>query len=407
MTQYTEPTYNRATFDQDSRSVQILARILAKAQNGSLTLISPSGDASTFRGPKEGPEVTLHLKSTKAVRRYIFGGAVGFAEAYLEGEWECSDLTELLRYAVMNKKAFEAHFKGNWAVVLLANVMKYLRRNNKSGSKKNIHAHYDLGNGFYELWLDPTMTYSSALFDHQNEDLTAAQYRKYDKICENILAAPDKQILEIGSGWGGFARHCAKTRGSHVTTVTISQEQFDHTSRLVQQEGLNEQIDVRLMDYRDIQGKFDGIASIEMFEAVGEAYWADYFNKLKSSLTPEGRASLQIITIAEADYPRYKTGMDFIQRYIFPGGFLPSPSALTNAVNASGLEVERTHTFGQSYAETLRRWRDSFEEAWPRIEPMGFDDRFRRMWRYYLAYCEAGFSENSIDVGHYTLKHSG
>ena len=271
-------------------------------------------------------------------------------------------------------------------------------RNSKTGSRRNIARHYDLGNAFYREWLDPTMTYSSAAFGHETETLEAAQARKYDLLLDRLDARPGDKVLEIGCGWGGFAEHAARTRGCKVTGITISRAQHDFARERIQRQGLNEQVEIRLQDYRDTRERFDRIASIEMFEAVGESYWPIFFETLRDRLVEGGRAAMQVITIADRHFDYYRGRPDFIQRYIFPGGMLPSPRAFTQESERAGLTVERMEGFGPCYARTLAEWNRRFQGAWHRLEPLGYDARFKRMWEYYLAYCEAGFRAGTIDV---------
>jgi cyclopropane-fatty-acyl-phospholipid synthase len=278
--------------------------------------------------------------------------------------------------------------------------------NTRRGSRRNIAAHYDLGNAFYSQWLDPTMTYSSGVFERADMSLEEAQRNKWRKLAETLDLKPDHRVLEIGCGWAGFAIFAAQEYGCKVTGITLSQEQLAYARKTVEKAGLSDRIDIQLIDYRDVKGEFDRIASIEMFEAVGEEHWPAYFNVVRERLKPGGIAGLQIITIDEARFETYRTTPDFIQLYIFPGGMLPSPTALQAAATHQGLGFETVRTFALSYAETLRRWRERFEDCWPSISTMGFDERFKRMWEYYLASCEGGFRAGAIDVGQFRLTRS-
>jgi cyclopropane-fatty-acyl-phospholipid synthase len=273
-----------------------------------------------------------------------------------------------------------------------------LNRNSRKGSKKNIHAHYDLGNAFYNLWLDPGMTYSSALYTQPNQPLEAAQTAKYAALAEAIGVQSSHEVLEIGCGWGGFAEFVGREVGAKVQAITISQAQHDYAKRRVFEQGLAERVDIRLIDYRDVEGRFDRIASIEMFEAVGEAYWPTYFGKIGDLLQPGGRAGLQIITIADQLFDGYRSRPDFIQRYIFPGGMLPSENRLKAETDAAGLSWSGVRRFSHDYARTLRAWADAFDQRWDDVRRLGFDERFRRLWLYYLGYCEAGFRTGRTDV---------
>jgi cyclopropane-fatty-acyl-phospholipid synthase len=285
---------------------------------------------------------------------------------------------------------------------LLYTVKHRLHRNTREGAKRNIQAHYDLGNAFYREWLDPTMTYSSALFE-SGMTLEEAQRNKWRRIAEELGLKPGDHILEIGCGWGGFAIFAAREYGAQVTGLTLSQEQYEFARAAVARESLGNLVDIRLQDYRDVQGSFDRIVSIEMFEAIGEKQWRQYFDVCRERLKPGGMAALQIITIADERFDAYRRNPDFIQLYIFPGGMLPSPSVLDASARSAGLGIETMRTFAQSYAETLKEWRARFDDAWPRIAPLGFDERFKRMWDYYLAYCEGGFRAGAIDVAQFKL----
>jgi cyclopropane-fatty-acyl-phospholipid synthase len=291
--------------------------------------------------------------------------------------------------------------------IQFAASMMALPSNSRTGSKKNIHAHYDLGNAFYEAWLDRTMTYSSARFDSASEPLEAAQTRKYADLARAMDLKPGMRVLEIGCGWGGFAEYAAREVGAHVTGVTISQEQHDFARQRLFNAGLSERTDIRLIDYRDVEGTFDRVASIEMFEAVGKEYWGAYFDKVRQVLVPGGRAGLQIITIQDELFDEYNARVDFIQKYIFPGGMLPSEARLQPVVEAAGLRWDAVDRFGVDYADTLSRWDQRFQAAWADIRKMGgFDERFRRLWRFYLAYCEAGFRSRRTDVIQLALTRS-
>jgi cyclopropane-fatty-acyl-phospholipid synthase len=295
-------------------------------------------------------------------------------------------------------------YPGQKLVQLYERLRFWLQRNHRTQARKNISHHYDLGNDFYGLWLDDTMTYSSALFSTGQESLEAAQTAKYKLMVDEMGAQPGDHILEIGCGWGGFAEYAAKERGLRVTCLTISTEQFKFARNRIEKAGLSEMVDFKLQDYRDETGTYDGIVSIEMFEAVGEKYWPTYFSKVKDRLKPGKRATLQIITVADHRWEVYRNEVDFIQKYIFPGGMLPSPGALRDQVGRAGLGFEKSIGFGQSYAITLKRWHDTFNEKWDQIGAMGFDDRFRRMWNYYLTSCAAAFSTSNCDVLQITVK---
>ena len=366
---------------------------------GQLAVTMPDGSRQTFAGPLDGPNAELWIMNPSVfMRRVATGGATGFAEAYMNGDFDTPDLSRLLELSARNLESWEEMLSGNRIYRSAKRLYHLMRPNTKGGSKKNIAYHYDLGNAFYETWLDPTMTYSSAVFDTPDVSLEDAQSAKYREIAKAAGIGPEDHVLEIGCGWGGFAEYAAKEIGAKVTGITISEEQFAFASARIQKAGLNDKVEIRRQDYRDTHGRFDRVASIEMFEAVGEKYWPVYFDKVKENLVDGGRAALQIITIADAFYDRYRQGADFIQRYIFPGGMLPSPNALTQVTEARGLKIVGDKGYGQDYAATLAAWHERFNQAWPAISQQGFDERFQRMWKYYLSYCEAGFKTGRIDV---------
>ncbi|MBI1684362.1 SAM-dependent methyltransferase [Caulobacter hibisci] len=366
---------------------------------GSLTFVLPTGQPLRIDGKTPGPDAVIRVHDYRFIRRAFASGDIGFAEGYMAGEWETPDLSAVLTAFALNFDKLSALVRGN-PLMRLANLLFHrTNRNDREGSKRNIHAHYDLGNAFYSQWLDPTMTYSSALYDRDpNARLEAAQARKYEALAQSIGLTPDKHVLEIGCGWGGFVEYAAKKVGARVTAVTISKAQHDFARRRLFALGLADKVDIRLMDYRDVEGRFDGVASIEMFEAVGEEYWPTYFDKVHDLLAPSGRAGLQIITIRDELFAHYRKQTDFIQRYVFPGGMLPSETRLKQETDRAGLSWENVRRFGQDYADTLADWNRRFETAWDDIRPLGFDERFRRLWKFYLAYCEAGFRTERTNV---------
>jgi cyclopropane-fatty-acyl-phospholipid synthase len=380
------------------RSMRILLGIAGRIVAGSVTIRMPDGRRYRVTGPKPGPEADLTVRRPRMVSRLIFGGSVGFGTSYMDGDWETSDLAALLILAAVNEEEFGTLHMGARAVTTLRRILHRYNDNTRRGSRRNIAHHYDLGNDFYSRWLDPSMTYSSAVFDRDDTDLQAAQEAKYRKLAEKLALAPDQRVLEIGCGWGGFAEVAARDFGARVTAITVSREQLEFAQARIHKAGLADRVDARFVDYRDIEGRFDKIASIEMFEAVGERHWPTYFGKVRDCLEPGGRAALQIITIADRWFDSYRRGVDFIQRYIFPGGMLPSMTALAQHCERAGLAIERSDFYGQHYARTLAEWNRRFQAAWHELEPMGFDHRFKRMWEFYLAYCEAGFRAGSIDV---------
>ncbi len=387
-------------------SFRLAGMMVLRAKRGTIRFDLPDGRRVLFDHGQKGPNAVVEVHSYDFAKRAIAGGDVGFAESYMDQQWSTPDLTSVLEFFSENFEAAGQLAVGGFMVRMNNMVRHIFNRNSKSGSKRNIEAHYDLGNEFYELWLDDTMTYSSALYSQPSMSLEEAQTAKYARIADEMDLSEGKSVLEIGCGWGGFAEYAAKHRGADVTCLTISPSQREWAMARMQREGLSEKVEIRLEDYRDHEGRYDGVASIEMFEAVGESYWPSYFAKVAESLKDGAKAALQIITIQDELFPRYRKRADFIQRYIFPGGMLPSELALQDQVLTAGLRIENTHYFGPDYAKTLRLWAKDFEEKWAQIEPLGFDERFRRMWRFYLSYCEAGFDNGRINVGHFTLSRA-
>lgn len=384
--------------------LRLAFRLLTRLQYGNLDLTLPDGRRYRFEGQEDGPHAVMELRDEKVARRFFTGGDLGAAEAFLEGMWTTPDITAFLQLVERNKHALQRHRHGFALLKFAARLRHLARRNSKAGSRRNIEYHYDLGNQFYRRWLDPSMTYSSAHFSHPGQSLREAQENKYRVLAERIDLKPEHELLEIGCGWGGFAEFAAREIGCHVTGITISKEQLAFARERIEKAGLSDRVEIRYQDYRDVTEKYDRIASIEMFEAVGEEYWPSYFGTLHRCLKPGGVVGLQIITINDVSFTTYRKRADFIQRYIFPGGMLPSPSALRDQVTKAGLTWVGNFDFGLHYAETLKQWRERFVNAWPDIQPLGFDDRFRRMWEFYLCYCEAGFRTGNIDVTQVTLE---
>ncbi len=359
----------------------------------------PDGRKLVFSGAEEKDAKALIIVRDFAFAwRSILGGDIGFYESYADGQWETPDLADVLYLFARNADYVQEAFHGAFLFDWLNNVRHALNKNTRTGARRNIMAHYDLGNAFYAQWLDPTMTYSSARFHQPDADLSTAQETKYRTLAESIDLKPDETVLEIGSGWGGFAVHAARERGAKVTGLTLSPSQLEYAKKRAFEEGLAERVNFRLQDYRDVEERFDKIASIEMFEAVGKEYWPAYFDKVRDALKPGGAAGLQIITIADRFYENYQRSTDFIQRYVFPGGALPSPAVLKDLSDRAGLTVRSVAEFGQDYARTLGEWHQRFINAWDDIAPLGFDDRFKKLWKFYLAYCEAGFRAGTTDV---------
>ena len=380
----------------------ILARVCAGLRCGSLTVTLPSGRVISHRAPVPGPDAALVLHRWRALRRLAFGGDIAFAESFIDGDWSSADVTSLLELAARNIEALDHAMRGTRITRLLNRLLHRLHANTRAGSRRNIVAHYDLGNAFYAKWLDTGMSYSSALYPSRELTLEQAQTAKQDRVLELLRLAPGQNVLEIGIGWGGLAERMARA-GATVTGLTLSPAQLEFArARLA---GLP--VTAELRDYRDEVGKYDRIVSIEMLEAVGEAFWPSYFARLRQCLAPTGAAVLQVITICEARFEQYRATADFIQRHVFPGGMLPSPSALRAQIANAGLKVSLCESFGLDYARTLAEWRHRFELAWPEIAAMGFPPRFRRLWHYYLCYCEAGFRAGVLDVGLWRLEHAG
>ena len=380
-----------------ARDTRTVFGMLKNLSGGLLEVRLPDGSSALFGDGEAG--VTLHVHDEEMFSRVLARGDIGLAEAYLDGQWDSSDITQLLTLLAGNRPALKSALYGSWRRLLAARIRHWLNRNSRTGSKRNIMAHYDLGNDFYRLWLDPTMSYSAAIYeDGQDGSLASAQAAKYQRILDRLQAASGERVLEIGCGWGGFAEMAAQA-SLKVTGLTLSPAQLDWARKRVPQ------ADLRLQDYRDTTEKFDHVVSIEMFEAVGEQWWPSYFKTVAGTLKSGGKAVIQSITIADELFPAYRKGTDFIQQYIFPGGMLPSRSAFRRAAFKAGLEVKDEYAFGLDYARTLAEWRQSFEANWPEIQKQGFDETFRRLWRLYLCYCEAGFKAGNIDVVQFELAH--
>jgi len=385
---------------------RLVERLIPPLAVGTLRIVLPNGGIVQRIGAESGPEATLRLHRWRGLARLLVGGDIGFGEAFVAGDWSSPDLVELLRLAARNLGALDARLRGSPLLRVAARLRHLAHRNSKAGSKRNIVAHYDLGNDFYRRWLDDTMLYSSALWRDGATTLEAAQAAKLGRIRDLLALEGGERVLEIGCGWGALAAHLAEAAGAHVTGLTLSPAQHAWARAVASEAGVADRVDLRIEDYRDVEGAYDRIVSIEMFEAVGEAWWPTYFETVANRLRPGGRAVLQVITIAEERFEGYRRDTDFIQHHVFPGGFLPAPSAFRAAAARAGLEVAQEETFGLSYAETLAEWRRRFHAAWGDIAELGFDDRFRRLWDYYLAYCEAGFREATIDVGLFVLVHA-
>ncbi|WP_238365419.1 SAM-dependent methyltransferase [Mesobacterium pallidum] len=382
------------------------AQVFAMAkdmEHGRLDLVLPDGRRFRAEGKNPGPVAELVVHDPDIFARLIREGDLGFCEAYLDGGWSTPDLQAFMDLLHAGNDEIYDGFPGMGLLRAYEKVRFWMNRNTRKQARRNISAHYDLGNRFYGLWLDDTMTYSSALFETGQESLEKAQIAKYASMVDQMGVKPGDHVLEIGCGWGGFAEYAAKERGLRVTGLTISREQFNYAQERIEKAGVSDLVTFKLQDYRDETGTYDGIASIEMFEAVGEKYWPVYFDTLRQRLKPGRQATLQIITVQDRRWEVYKRGVDFIQKYIFPGGMLPSPSALRAEVERAGLNVVRSIEFGPSYSQTLRRWHDVFNDKWDEVARLGFDDRFRRMWNFYLTSCAGAFEGGNCDVTQITV----
>ncbi|MCO4054740.1 MAG: class I SAM-dependent methyltransferase [Bosea sp.] len=369
-----------------------------RIERGSLTVILPGGARYLFQGQQRGCDAVFQINDFAFARRLATGGDIGFAEAYLRGEWETPNLAHFLELFATNYTAIQTMLDGKPLARLWQIIRHFLNRNTRAGSRKNIYAHYDLGNSFYSSWLDQSMTYSSGIYAPGDNDLSSAQARKYRELACETGIGPSDHVLEIGCGWGGFAEFAAREIGCRVTGLTISRAQHDFAVARIAAAGLSDKVTIKLQDYRDETGTYDRIASIEMFEAVGEQFWPIYFQQVRDRLRDGGTAGLQVITIRDESFQYYKREMDFIRAYIFPGGMLPTLSHMRDLGQRFNVPMVNQRAFGLDYAQTLSDWRDRFRAAWPNLMPLGFDERFRRMWEYYLAYCEAGFRSGNIDV---------
>ena len=378
--------------------------LVGKLNSGRVDFILPDGRRFRAEGSKPGPVAEVTINNPDVFARLVREGDLGFCDAYLDGWWTTPDLQAFMDFIHADNDDMYDGFPGMALVRAWEKARFWFQSNTKRQALKNISYHYDLGNDFYSLWLDDTMTYSSALFNTSQESLEKAQIAKYASMVDQMGVKPGDHVLEIGCGWGGFAEYAAKERGLKVTGLTISKEQLEYAQKRIKSKGLSDKVNLKLQDYRDETGVYDGVASIEMFEAVGEKYWPAYFDKIKQCLKPGKQATLQIITIQDARWEVYRKSVDFIQKYIFPGGMLPSPSVLRKEVHKAGLSVQHSIEFGKSYSQTLRRWFEVFNNKWDNISAMGFDDRFRRMWNFYLTSCAATFESGNCDVTQITLQ---
>lgn len=373
-------------------------------KRGRLDFVLDDGRVFRAMGGTSGPMAELRVHDDDTFARLVREGDLGFCDAYIDGGWSTPNLQDFLDFLQADNDVLYDGFPGMIFVRMYERMRHWANRNTKEQAKKNISYHYDLGNDFYALWLDKSMTYSSALFETGQENLEKAQELKYASMVDQMGSQPGDHVLEIGCGWGGFAEYAAKKRGLSVTCLTISEEQLNFAKERIEKAGFSDRVTFKLQDYRDETGQYDGIASIEMFEAVGEKYWPVYFDTVRERLRPGRNATLQIITLTEERFETYRKGVDFIQKYIFPGGMLPSPNALKNEVARAGLEFVRSVEFGESYSQTLRRWHQTFNAKWQDAQALGFDDNFRRMWNFYLTSCAAAFHSGNCDVTQITIR---
>ncbi len=383
--------------------MRLILRMTRYVKYGTCVLTFPDGSTRTIIGTEDPDamhaECTIH--NDRLASKVMIRGVLGFCEAYLDGDWSSPDMTTLFSFALRNENALQDIILGMEWWRKLEGLWHKLRMNSRSGSKRNIAHHYDLGNDFYRRWLDHSMTYSAAMFDDEpqsNDTLYHAQQKKYAHIADMLQLTNKDSVLEIGCGWGGFAEYAAREIGCHITGLTISQAQHDYAVRRMKDAGLEDKVKIELRDYRDSDGVFDKIVSIEMFEAVGQEYWKDFFDIMQQRLRPGGLAAMQVITIAERHFEPYRRGADYIQKYIFPGGLLPTFSHLQQEVFKAGMKWRDHKAFGGHYARTLQEWLRRFTSQWAEIKPLGFDERFRRMWEQYMCYCAAGFKENTVNV---------
>ena len=413
-----QPALSTAQPQKLDASARTALRVLRLLRHGALTLQLPDGSQHRFgeaqptvMGANGAPlHASITLNNWQVLRATLKSGDIGFAEGFIAGDWSTPDLTALLQLLSINRKPLEALVYGSWLGRLWYRLRHLRRHNSRTNSRKNIHAHYDLGNAFYQLWLDPTMNYSSAWFEGQfQSDLSTAQTAKVRRALDETDVKPGDRVLEIGCGWGALVEQATVQRQAKVVGVTLSTEQLAYANQRLENLGIEtgsaKTADLRLQDYRDIQdAPFDAICSIEMIEAVGQSYWPTYFSTVARLLKPGGKACIQSIVIRDDLFERYTRSTDFIQQYIFPGGCLPSPSEFRRQAEAAGLEVVQAFSFGLDYAETLRRWRERFMAVLDQVQPLGFDQRFQRIWEFYLAYCEAAFMTGDTNLLQFTLR---
>ena len=384
--------------------LNLFLNVLAQSKYGSINVYKDNKSIFSFKGELPGPDANIKILKEKCISDFFLRGDLGWAESYVDGNWETSNLTDFLEWGARNFHEFSKYVRGKWFTILYLRLKHHLKKNSRSGSKKNISFHYDLGNSFYEKWLDESMTYSSAMFKDPTDNLHKGQINKYENLANITGVKENDKILEIGCGWGGFSSFLAKKYSANVTAITISKKQYEKAKQKIYDDKLTDKVDVKLLDYRNINGKYDKIVSIEMFEAVGEKYWSKYFDVLKKNLKSDGSIGLQTITIDNKFFQKYKKFPDFIQTYIFPGGMLPSVEEMNKVITSRGLHIRNKKMFGNDYAKTIRIWSESFENSWDCIKSLGFSESFKRLWNYYLGYCEGGFKSGNINVGQFLIK---
>ena len=373
----------------------LFLEMMSNIRKGSVTIVTPEEKFLKYTGIEEGEHVSIRINEWKFCEDIFMKGDIGLGESYISGYWDCGNINNLIKFGIENYNELERVIKGSLLKILFFRIKHFLNRNSRKGSLKNVHAHYDIGNEFYQLWLDSSMTYSSAIFNSTDEELLSAQENKYERILKKLKLKNEDHILEVGCGWGGFMEYAARN-GFKVTGVTISKEQYEFAKKRLSKFG--NLAKVKLQDYRDIDGKYNHIVSIEMFEALGEKYWKKYFKMLFSILKPGGKLIIQSITINNNDFFSYRKCSDFIQQYIFPGGMLPSPKIFKDVAVKQGFIYRGDLEFGRDYGITLKRWEENFSSVLSRVKKLGFDDKFIRTWRFYLKYCQGGFEANKISV---------
>ena len=383
---------------------KIVFRILQDIDSGYLEITSFDGVIMKFGNPEDSLKASIRIKKPNFTFNLIRGGSIGFAESYMRDEFETNNLSNLIEITARNIKVIYK-FSGLLDFPLVNFMKNIFIKNTKSRSKENIAKHYDLGNEFFSLWLDKTLTYSSAIFEEKNQDLSEAQNNKYQKLINLIKPKNGDKVLEIGCGWGGFAEYLGKKYDIKLDCITISKKQYEYAKERIQKCGLNEKVNIEIKDYRDLKDRYNSIASIEMIEAVGQNYLQSYFKTIKENLTNSGTAAIQAITIDDNLFDRYKNKQDFIQKYIFPGGFLPSKNSLNKHVSDNGLTIKSYDSYADHYSSTLALWKNEFNKKWDLIKNQGFDLTFKRMWEFYLSYCEAGFKSKNIDLIQFSLQN--